>query len=719
MLQAFTSAVTCNHLELKELHWVYIWAPVDTPELSTSLPYGMYSFSRALADAFNLMPIHNGTIDKQDAPDTHDIWQTLWQQDLPLRVTADRRYLFRQALLVPFRSVLYALMAKYMITDKIQTTDSMACSRPAIWEDGDTLRARGLFCSKRSQMPSRDSASVSLSNPAAGSAPATTGNKKGLKKIQVWKLVTGSSKSAAKGTSQSKSVDRHEDDMPLAPPPPLSYLVDREGGAGARRHVSTPSLLSTMSPNQFSQFAPSPPTAPSSALPSPTSSRYPAMEEKSSGEAKQDMEPDHRISAFELNDAGSPDLEARGRTTHSSSKTLSSLGPTTPGTSPPSNRPQSVAMCRDKSLPPLPGESTVESLNPPARRRCTTCFRARALHRRVSFLLRRPSANQMLGQEPVLAGHESVTIPRGGEMRGVRESGERLVLESCPLPLPFVAPLFERMTTQIVVECLTTSEAALLFDAILTQLPDAVSDTPVTVTPSTDCLRKPDLYWSQTTPRLRAAWVSYRTPVIPWHMQLFNEVQISSSLSLEVREDCRRLDPTHWGDRYPRVDPYHLTGSMSPTRYSSHPSYDHQTRADAPLFDRMTTQIIPNRFTASESARFIDAIIAQLPAASLDAHCRVPHALGFIQDTDKTMEGLGAEQARNATHGLARNTLHSSDATYLVLQELLYIWLVRAYSCKPSTRQGPMISINHRTVLEGGGDVNAERASEEESRFAD
>ncbi|KAJ3008557.1 hypothetical protein NUW54_g3108 [Trametes sanguinea] len=34
----------------------------------------------------------------------------------------------------------------------------------------------------------------------------------------------------------------------------------------------------------------------------------------------------------------------------------------------------------------------------------------------------------------------------------------------------------------------------------------------------------------------------------------------------------------------------------------------------------MTTQIIPNRFTASESARFIDAIIAQLPAASLDAH---------------------------------------------------------------------------------------------------
>ncbi|KAI0332331.1 hypothetical protein GY45DRAFT_494596 [Cubamyces sp. BRFM 1775] len=206
--------------------------------------------------------------------------------------------------------------------------------------------------------------------PVVSSVP-TTKKKSGFKKI--WKLVTGSSKSVAKVASQSKSVDRHEDDMPLAPPPPLSYLVDREGGAGSRRHVSTPSLLSTMSPNQFSQFAPSPPTAPSSALPSPTSSRYPVLEEKSSGEAhkdqvKQEMEPDHRISAFELgpsNDGGSPDLEARGRTTHSSSKTLSSLGPATPGTSPPTNRPQSTILRRDKSLPPLPGDSTVEFPNPP------------------------------------------------------------------------------------------------------------------------------------------------------------------------------------------------------------------------------------------------------------------------------------------------------------------------------------------------------------------
>ncbi|KAH9855098.1 hypothetical protein C2E23DRAFT_724550 [Lenzites betulinus] len=203
--------------------------------------------------------------------------------------------------------------------------------------------------------------------PTVSSAP--TKKKNGLKKI--WKLVTGSSKGASKGVSQSKSVDRHDDDAPLAPPPPLSYLVDREGAG--RRHVSTPSLLSSMSPNGFSQFAPSPPTAPSSALPSPTSSRYPVMEEKSSGEAHKDqankeMEPDHRISAFELagsNDVNSPDSELRGRTTHSSSKTLSSVGgPATPGTSPPHLRPQSTMLTRDKSLPPLPGESTIEFPNP-------------------------------------------------------------------------------------------------------------------------------------------------------------------------------------------------------------------------------------------------------------------------------------------------------------------------------------------------------------------
>ncbi|KAI0821632.1 hypothetical protein BC628DRAFT_1412777 [Trametes gibbosa] len=263
------------------------------------------------------------------------------------------------------------LSAAWLSRDSVAPSGSMMDMHVALQQEQSYFAAHPSAVELASNTPTvRASQSwpraQTSTEPAASTAP--TKKKNGLKKI--WKLVTGSSKTATKGPSQSKSVDRHDDDAPLAPPPPLSYLVDREGAG--RRHVSTPSLLSSMSPNGFSQFAPSPPTAPSSALPSPTSSRYPVLEEKSSGEAhkeqvKQEMEPDHRISAFELagsNDVASPDSELRGRTTHSSSKTLSSTGPATPGTSPPHLRPQSAMLTRDKSLPPLPGESTIEFPNP-------------------------------------------------------------------------------------------------------------------------------------------------------------------------------------------------------------------------------------------------------------------------------------------------------------------------------------------------------------------
>jgi hypothetical protein len=68
----------------------------------------------------------------------------------------------------------------------------------------------------------------------------------------------------------------HDDDDLLTPPPPLSYLVSRgTGDNAALRHVSTPSLPSTSSPPNFplSSTSMSPPTAPSSLLPSPTSPR--------------------------------------------------------------------------------------------------------------------------------------------------------------------------------------------------------------------------------------------------------------------------------------------------------------------------------------------------------------------------------------------------------------------------------------------------------------
>ncbi|KAI0930609.1 hypothetical protein AcV5_007277 [Taiwanofungus camphoratus] len=197
--------------------------------------------------------------------------------------------------------------------------------------------------------------------PERTDTPTTQAPKKknGLKKI--WKIVTGSaSKTGTRltGRTHSRSLDRVEDDTPLAPPPPLSYLVDRDRGTSSRRHVSTPSLPSSASPNVFSPYAASPPTAPSSLVPSPTSSRHPVGEKEAGSDSrKNSADQEHHVPSGDRN---SPELDVRGRTTQGSPKTLSSsAGPQTPVTAQ-SIRPQSVALRRDKSLPPIPGESSVE-----------------------------------------------------------------------------------------------------------------------------------------------------------------------------------------------------------------------------------------------------------------------------------------------------------------------------------------------------------------------
>ena len=105
----------------------------------------------------------------------------------------------------------------------------------------------------------------------------TKKKKGGLAKI--WRIVTGSGKSEAAHTrDQLQKAVGNEDDLPLAPPPPLSYLVDRGPTdllhTGSLRHTSTPSLPSVTSAKiGLSSPGMSPPTAPSSILPSPTSLR--------------------------------------------------------------------------------------------------------------------------------------------------------------------------------------------------------------------------------------------------------------------------------------------------------------------------------------------------------------------------------------------------------------------------------------------------------------
>lgn len=199
--------------------------------------------------------------------------------------------------------------------------------------------------------------------------------KKGLAKI--WRIVTGGSGKQKHAADKPRSLERHEDDYPLAPPPPLSYLVDR--GPMDHRHVSSmPSLPSTSTGN-YSAASPamtlSPATAPSSLIPSPVSSRKSAGDRHSDGEqpnkdgsSDQDSTPgaeDRPRLPSSPTPAGRsspvPDqaynARIRGRPSQSSSKTLSSLEVPTVNSV---IRPMSV-MQREKSLPPLPPEARSRS----------------------------------------------------------------------------------------------------------------------------------------------------------------------------------------------------------------------------------------------------------------------------------------------------------------------------------------------------------------------
>ncbi|KAG9090686.1 hypothetical protein FRC06_000922, partial [Ceratobasidium sp. 370] len=109
---------------------------------------------------------------------------------------------------------------------------------------------------------------------------------KGLTKI--WKIVTGT---ATKDKHAAVQEKHQVDDEPLAPPPPLSYLVARQGGERAGggpgvvrdldRRASTPTSSSR------SAAPMSPATAPSSILPSPTSQRFPWRDSGSDEEKRE------------------------------------------------------------------------------------------------------------------------------------------------------------------------------------------------------------------------------------------------------------------------------------------------------------------------------------------------------------------------------------------------------------------------------------------------
>ncbi|KAI5117106.1 hypothetical protein M0805_008225 [Coniferiporia weirii] len=171
--------------------------------------------------------------------------------------------------------------------------------------------------------------------------------KKGFAKI--WGMVTGhrSSKIDTQRGRTSQSIDRSEDNAPLAPPPPLSYLVNRT--SRERAMSSATHRTSTLIPTATS--------TPGSSLPTPTSIRNPWQEQDAS-------RPTSRIltaHAEEMSNSGSQGIDMPA--VYSTSPEYDSMrqrnyDPTMQQMSPrirePSSpRPISVYSLH-KSLPPLP-----------------------------------------------------------------------------------------------------------------------------------------------------------------------------------------------------------------------------------------------------------------------------------------------------------------------------------------------------------------------------
>lgn len=173
--------------------------------------------------------------------------------------------------------------------------------------------------------------------------------RKGLAKI--WKIVTGQSRAAgARGPDRTRSVERAEDDMPLAPPPPLSYLVSRSSRE-PRQHATVPSLASVSSgayPASPAGASASPATAPSSLLPSPTSSARRSGPEADHEGAVPSVLDERNAFAHSRTMLSEPDmreLPLRSSVFLPSGEQMRSSSPQRP-----------ASMKREKSLPPLPHE---------------------------------------------------------------------------------------------------------------------------------------------------------------------------------------------------------------------------------------------------------------------------------------------------------------------------------------------------------------------------
>jgi hypothetical protein len=178
---------------------------------------------------------------------------------------------------------------------------------------------------------------------------------------KMWRIVTGTRKGPQPPSSGMS--EKHDDNLPLAPPPPLSYLVERGPGdltLVPGRHTSTPSLSSAPGPKNISSAAMSPTPEPPSMLPSPVSSRPSGGEQETTSNAQQisgneeNGEVNQPSSTLKNVQSVASEPDTRQGVLQDSQGTVHSL--TESVSKPPSSgRPPSI-LGREKSLPPLPDE---------------------------------------------------------------------------------------------------------------------------------------------------------------------------------------------------------------------------------------------------------------------------------------------------------------------------------------------------------------------------
>ncbi|KXN90614.1 hypothetical protein AN958_03854 [Leucoagaricus sp. SymC.cos] len=232
--------------------------------------------------------------------------------------------------------------------------------------------------------PPADPESVDTATSATVKGKSDSGKKtKAFTKF--WRKVTGH-KNDNTSSDDQRSREKLEDDTPLAPPPPLSYLVERgspEMAVGSRQN-SNPSLSSIPPKFGYGPSGMSPPTAPSSALPSPVSLRPPGpgldgIEIRAAANGRFDDPDDVQDDTLPRITENSklihpvvsaPDMRQAG---------IRSTSPIPPLPSPASHQLQAIPAAREKSLPPIPPNEEPASPRPTDRPRTVYTYDPRPL----------------------------------------------------------------------------------------------------------------------------------------------------------------------------------------------------------------------------------------------------------------------------------------------------------------------------------------------------